>query len=161
MLVERKMVSNDGTISTNSSAVRENGTELFNQTIIADSNSDDPRAPILEQVIVSQDACVATVTVAWSPPSDDGTGDQVVSYEVLCMPDGSVTNENNNLVQVRVSGIGSTETSQVVDIVPGYRYTCQVGAMYEMEESDFSFLVYSRASMGFIYKYVLCCIDSN
>lgn len=162
MLVEKKTVSKDGAINMNASTVHENGTELFNQTTIM-LRSDDPRAPLLEQVTVSQDACVATVTVTWSPPSDDGTSDQFVSYEVLCMPDGSVTNENNNLVQVRVSGIGSTETSQVVDIVPGYSYTCQVGAMYEAEEeSDSSFVVvYSRASMDFVYKYVLFRMDSN
>eukprot|EP00890_Picochlorum_soloecismus_P000863 jgi/Picsp_1/1778/NSC_05249-R2_metalloprotease len=151
----REALSRGGDVP-NVSALLEKRAELFFNHSMSLSDGDDPRAPILsEQVRVSQDACLATATVEWSPPSyDGGSTDRLVSYEVLCLPDGSESNENNNnLVRVLVTGIGSMETSQVVGIVPGYSYTCQVGATYEEEGPGASSVVYSRASMAFVYEY--------
>jgi len=152
-----EMLSKGGDIMHGSRALHENRTDDLLTHRMSVSDGDDPRAPIIsEQVSVSQDACLATATVEWSPPSDDnGSPDRLVSYEVLCLPDGSVPSENNNLAQVQVTGIGSMETSQVVGIVPGYSYRCKVGARYETEtEESESFVVYSSASMAFMYKFL-------
>ena len=52
MLLEKKVVSKNGIISMNvCNAVHENGTELFNQTILAESTSDDPNGESSQQAV--------------------------------------------------------------------------------------------------------------